>query len=169
MIDSLVLGFVPCDPWSRGWRHRELLLPSLTVAALLEAGRISGRRGHQCGSRMLCYLCPFIDTPNFCCTFHRATMSSPCTLLVGRSSPGDLAPSYIRHRVPRMQVLQERKDELVRERYFNASLNLDPHALTLTHSVRSTQGQGLMPDSTSRFTCKGKPVHHFVGNLLPLG
>lgn len=31
--------------------------------------------------------------------------------------------------------------------------------------VRATQGKGLMPDSTSRFTCKGKPVHHFVSRL----
>ncbi|KIJ70472.1 hypothetical protein HYDPIDRAFT_164499 [Hydnomerulius pinastri MD-312] len=33
----------------------------------------------------------------------------------------------------------------------------------LCGKVRSTQGQGLMPDSTSRFTCNGKPVHHFMG------
>jgi len=29
--------------------------------------------------------------------------------------------------------------------------------------IRATQGQGLMPDGTSRFTCKGKPVFHFMG------
>ncbi|TPX63729.1 hypothetical protein SpCBS45565_g06420 [Spizellomyces sp. 'palustris'] len=29
--------------------------------------------------------------------------------------------------------------------------------------VRVTQGQGLMPDSTSRFTCKGKPIFHYMG------
>ncbi|KAG8218817.1 chaperonin 10-like protein [Butyriboletus roseoflavus] len=33
----------------------------------------------------------------------------------------------------------------------------------LTRSVRATQGQGLMPDGTSRFTCRGKQVHHFMG------
>lgn len=33
----------------------------------------------------------------------------------------------------------------------------------LCGKVRSTQGQGLMPDRTSRFTCRGKPVHHFMG------
>ena len=29
--------------------------------------------------------------------------------------------------------------------------------------VRSTQGRGLMPDETSRFTCKGKPIFHYMG------
>ncbi|ORZ31448.1 chaperonin 10-like protein [Catenaria anguillulae PL171] len=29
--------------------------------------------------------------------------------------------------------------------------------------VRSTQGRGLMPDETSRFTCRGKPIYHFMG------
>ncbi|KAI8827078.1 chaperonin 10-like protein [Fimicolochytrium jonesii] len=29
--------------------------------------------------------------------------------------------------------------------------------------VRVTQGQGFMPDSTSRFTCKGKPIYHYMG------
>ncbi|KAJ8086287.1 formate dehydrogenase (NAD+) [Marasmius tenuissimus] len=33
----------------------------------------------------------------------------------------------------------------------------------LCGKVRSTQGQGLMPDSTSRFTINGKPIHHFMG------
>jgi len=33
----------------------------------------------------------------------------------------------------------------------------------LCGKVRSTQGQGLMPDSTSRFKCKGKDIHHFMG------
>ena len=28
---------------------------------------------------------------------------------------------------------------------------------------RSTQGQGVMPDGTSRFTCKGQTVYHFMG------
>ncbi|KAI8928828.1 chaperonin 10-like protein [Entophlyctis helioformis] len=29
--------------------------------------------------------------------------------------------------------------------------------------VRSTQGRGLMPDETTRFTCKGKPIYHYMG------
>ncbi|KAI8995167.1 chaperonin 10-like protein [Gaertneriomyces semiglobifer] len=29
--------------------------------------------------------------------------------------------------------------------------------------IRNTQGQGLMPDGTSRFTCKGKPIFHYMG------
>ena len=28
---------------------------------------------------------------------------------------------------------------------------------------RSTQGQGVMPDGTSRFKCKGQTVYHFMG------
>ncbi|KAM3579025.1 formate dehydrogenase (NAD+) [Umbelopsis sp. WA50703] len=33
----------------------------------------------------------------------------------------------------------------------------------LCGAVRATQGQGLMPDKTSRFTCKGKTLHHYMG------
>ncbi|TDL29166.1 class III ADH enzyme [Rickenella mellea] len=33
----------------------------------------------------------------------------------------------------------------------------------LCGKVRSTQGQGLMPNSTSRFKCKGKDIYHFMG------
>ncbi|KAF8665625.1 hypothetical protein AX16_000080 [Volvariella volvacea WC 439] len=33
----------------------------------------------------------------------------------------------------------------------------------LCGKVRTTQGQGLMPDSTSRFTVNGQPIHHFMG------
>ena len=29
--------------------------------------------------------------------------------------------------------------------------------------VRSTQGAGMMPDGTSRFTCNGKQLFHFMG------
>ncbi|KNC48058.1 alcohol dehydrogenase class-3, variant [Thecamonas trahens ATCC 50062] len=29
--------------------------------------------------------------------------------------------------------------------------------------IRSTQGKGVMPDGTSRFTCKGQEVYHFMG------
>jgi len=33
----------------------------------------------------------------------------------------------------------------------------------LCQKVRATQGKGLMPDSTSRFTCKGKTILHYMG------
>ena len=33
----------------------------------------------------------------------------------------------------------------------------------LCTAIRATQGKGLMPDSTSRFTVGGKPVHHYMG------
>ncbi|KAI0824661.1 alcohol dehydrogenase [Trametes gibbosa] len=33
----------------------------------------------------------------------------------------------------------------------------------LCGSVRATQGQGLMPDKSSRFTCKGQSLFHFMG------
>ncbi|KAF5891963.1 Alcohol dehydrogenase class-3, partial [Clarias magur] len=33
----------------------------------------------------------------------------------------------------------------------------------LCQKIRVTQGQGLLPDKTTRFTCKGKPVFHFMG------
>ncbi|PSN45697.1 Alcohol dehydrogenase class-3, partial [Blattella germanica] len=33
----------------------------------------------------------------------------------------------------------------------------------LCGKIRLTQGQGLMPDGTSRFTCKGKTIYHFMG------
>ncbi|KAI8145996.1 formaldehyde dehydrogenase [Fennellomyces sp. T-0311] len=33
----------------------------------------------------------------------------------------------------------------------------------LCGSVRATQGRGLMPDETVRFTCKGKPIYHYMG------
>ncbi|XP_054258751.1 alcohol dehydrogenase class-3 [Macrosteles quadrilineatus] len=33
----------------------------------------------------------------------------------------------------------------------------------LCSKIRLTQGQGVMPDGTSRFTCKGKPLFHFMG------
>ncbi|KAJ1989332.1 hypothetical protein H4R33_002112 [Dimargaris cristalligena] len=29
--------------------------------------------------------------------------------------------------------------------------------------VRATQGKGLMPDNTTRFTCRGKPIYHYMG------
>jgi len=33
----------------------------------------------------------------------------------------------------------------------------------LCSKIRITQGKGLLPDGTSRFTCKGKPLFHFMG------
>src|SRR5215208_893559 len=33
----------------------------------------------------------------------------------------------------------------------------------LCTAIRSTQGQGVMPDGTSRFSLKGKKVHHYMG------
>jgi S-(hydroxymethyl)glutathione dehydrogenase/alcohol dehydrogenase len=33
----------------------------------------------------------------------------------------------------------------------------------LCQAIRVTQGKGLMPDGTTRFTCGGKPIHHFMG------
>ncbi|HAG73517.1 MAG TPA: S-(hydroxymethyl)glutathione dehydrogenase, partial [Gammaproteobacteria bacterium] len=33
----------------------------------------------------------------------------------------------------------------------------------LCQSVRATQGQGLMPDGTSRFSLDGKPILHYMG------
>src|SRR2546429_4750881 len=33
----------------------------------------------------------------------------------------------------------------------------------LCTAIRGTQGKGVMPDGTSRFSLKGKPVHHYMG------
>jgi S-(hydroxymethyl)glutathione dehydrogenase/alcohol dehydrogenase len=33
----------------------------------------------------------------------------------------------------------------------------------LCQAIRSTQGQGLMPDGSSRFSIGGKPIHHYMG------
>jgi len=33
----------------------------------------------------------------------------------------------------------------------------------LCQAIRTTQGQGLMPDGTSRFSLDGKPIHHYMG------
>jgi S-(hydroxymethyl)glutathione dehydrogenase/alcohol dehydrogenase len=33
----------------------------------------------------------------------------------------------------------------------------------LCTAIRATQGKGLMPDGTSRFSIKGRPVHHYMG------
>ncbi|HJQ57944.1 MAG TPA: alcohol dehydrogenase catalytic domain-containing protein, partial [Vineibacter sp.] len=33
----------------------------------------------------------------------------------------------------------------------------------LCTAIRATQGKGMMPDGTSRFSLKGQPVHHYMG------
>src|SRR5471032_855490 len=33
----------------------------------------------------------------------------------------------------------------------------------LCTAIRATQGKGLMPDGSSRFSLKGKPLHHYMG------
>src|SRR5437879_2268231 len=33
----------------------------------------------------------------------------------------------------------------------------------LCTAIRATQGQGVMPDGSSRFSIRGKPVHHYMG------
>src|SRR5689334_7303771 len=33
----------------------------------------------------------------------------------------------------------------------------------LCQAIRATQGKGLMPDGTSRFSLNGKPIHHYMG------
>lgn len=43
--------------------------------------------------------------------------------------------------------------------HFHIKRNLFP----VLSPCRVTQGQGLLPDKTSRFTCKGKQVFHFMG------
>lgn len=37
------------------------------------------------------------------------------------------------------------------------------HKTNLCTAIRGTQGKGLMPDGTSRFSYKGKPVMHYMG------
>jgi hypothetical protein len=36
-------------------------------------------------------------------------------------------------------------------------------ATNLCTAIRSTQGKGVMPDGTSRFSLEGKPLHHYMG------
>ncbi|EXI70679.1 MAG TPA: S-(hydroxymethyl)glutathione dehydrogenase/class III alcohol dehydrogenase [Candidatus Accumulibacter phosphatis] len=33
----------------------------------------------------------------------------------------------------------------------------------LCQAIRATQGRGLMPDGSSRFSCNGRPIHHYMG------
>ena len=37
------------------------------------------------------------------------------------------------------------------------------HKTNLCTSIRATQGRGLMPDGTSRFSCAGELIHHYMG------
>src|SRR5438309_11558050 len=37
------------------------------------------------------------------------------------------------------------------------------HKTNLCTSIRSTQGQGVMPDGTSRFSIGGQKIHHYMG------
>ena len=37
------------------------------------------------------------------------------------------------------------------------------HKTNLCTSIRTTQGKGVMPDGTSRFSKGGKPIHHYMG------
>src|SRR5690349_3483942 len=37
------------------------------------------------------------------------------------------------------------------------------HKSNLCTAIRATQGKGLMPDGTSRFSIKGQPIHHYMG------
>jgi S-(hydroxymethyl)glutathione dehydrogenase/alcohol dehydrogenase len=37
------------------------------------------------------------------------------------------------------------------------------HKTNLCTAIRATQGKGLMPDGTSRFSYRGKPIHHYMG------
>ena len=37
------------------------------------------------------------------------------------------------------------------------------HKTNLCTSIRATQGQGVMPDGTSRFSIRGKKIHHYMG------
>ncbi len=35
----------------------------------------------------------------------------------------------------------------------------------LCQKIRTTQGAGVMPDGTSRFSLDGKKIHHYIGNV----
>src|SRR6185437_8105722 len=37
------------------------------------------------------------------------------------------------------------------------------HKTNLCTAIRPTQGKGVMPDGTSRFSLNGKPIHHYMG------
>src|SRR6202161_3550624 len=37
------------------------------------------------------------------------------------------------------------------------------HKTNLCTAIRATQGKGVMPDGTSRFSLRGQPIHHYMG------
>jgi S-(hydroxymethyl)glutathione dehydrogenase/alcohol dehydrogenase len=37
------------------------------------------------------------------------------------------------------------------------------HKTNLCQAIRTTQGKGVMPDGSSRFSFRGKPIHHYMG------
>src|ERR1700750_2227491 len=43
------------------------------------------------------------------------------------------------------------------------SLSFLSRKTNLCTAIRATQGQGLMPDGTSRFSLDGKKLHHYMG------
>jgi hypothetical protein len=61
----------------------------------------------------------------------------------------------------RVQVLQEWQDQLVRKRSVDRIYPY-PSICSRSPKVRATQGQGLMPDKTSRFSINGQQILHFV-------
>lgn len=66
-----------------------------------------------------------------------------------------------------MQILQERQDQLVWQRSVQCHRRNVNRQSSYISLVRATQGKGLMPDNTSRFTCKGQKIHHFVSIFHP--
>lgn len=67
-----------------------------------------------------------------------------------------------------MQVLQTPQDQLVSEdqvgpEHHKTSTLWQNHSSHVRPLSRITQGRGLMPDGTSRFSCKGKSLFHFMG------
>src|ERR1700689_4786020 len=43
------------------------------------------------------------------------------------------------------------------------SVKKGDHVTPLCTAIRGTQGQGVMPDGTSRFSTDGKKIHHYMG------
>ena len=72
----------------------------------------------------------------------RASRSAPASPRVAAGRPRDPA---LHAGVPRVQVVpQSRKTNLCT-------------------AIRATQGKGLMPDGTSRFSLAARPIHHYMG------
>jgi hypothetical protein len=90
-------------------------------------------------------------------------MSSRSTLLVRMTIYSLIYLRSYLIRMPRVQILQEWKDQPLRQRnVVFIRQNIDLISTLFTYLVRTTQGQGLMPDKTTRFKCKGKDIYHFV-------